>query len=140
LTCSTGGENAVLSVCQRCRALVFEPHTCVDGKLTLLSWPSGAFEQWFGDFVARDENQLDPTLVTVLGVAELEERARRGDFGTVFRERWLRYQRARARQQIIAALRDGVQKLRQSGSDVDIGFDARSARLSWRSTSCSVKP
>src|SRR5262245_60514589 len=104
-----------MSVCQPCRALVFEPHACVAGKLTLLSWPPKTLEQSFGDFVVRDENRLDQTLVAVLGVGELEERARRGDFGAAFRRRWLNYQRTRARREIIDALRNGVQKLRQTG-------------------------
>jgi hypothetical protein len=128
------GKEAVISACRCYPTLVLEPHGCRT-TLALLRWLPPSSAEIFRDFVAVADNRLDPGLVAALGVDELQKRARRGDFGPSFRRRWLHFHGRRTRHEIIVALRNGVQDLRRSGKDLDILFDNRCARVTWRTRS-----
>lgn len=134
------GKEIVVSVCASCAVLAVGAHDCGTLQRDLLHWPTGQSEVWFADFLAQVDNRLEPTLLGQLGAVELEERTRRGAFGAAYRRRWLRYHNARAQQQIVSALGDGVRALRAAGGDFDLVFAAGSARIIWRDEGGGLKP
>jgi hypothetical protein len=126
------GREATASICLECRGLVVGPHACGGRAMRLLSWPAGSQATWFGSFLAEPGNDLGHDVAAVLGNAELERRARRGDFGVHFRRRWLRYRNDTANREITRSLRAGVEALRRTGSDLDVRFDAEYAHFTWK--------
>ena len=128
---AASGQEVTAILCLRCAALVVSPHHCAGAVLPLLHWPSGLDGEWFDDFLKRPDNRLDAGLRAALGTDELESRARRGDFGSQFRRRWLQYRSERAHLQMTQGLRAGIQQARKTGIDVDVTFDGRHARFTW---------
>jgi hypothetical protein len=125
------GQEVKASLCLRCRDLILAPHPCAGPVIAMLDWPADLSDQWFGKFLEEPGNALEASLRSRFNDAELEARARRGDFGEQFRRRWLRHRGDRTYLQMIQGLRAGIQRIRQSGADVDVCFDARGARFTW---------
>jgi len=138
LSFSAGGNEAVITACRTCSRLAVGPHSC-RSSVAISRWAPASADAIFRDFVELPDNRLEEDLVAALGTAELQCRTNRGDFGPAFRRRWGHYHRLRRRQEIIAALRCGVQQLRRAGKDLDVLFDAHHARVTWRPRSRRVK-
>ena len=126
-----GGRDAIAAACLSCRALVIHPHRCDGETRVLLHWPAGSEVAWFSEFLAQPGNQLDEDLVAALGSAELERRTRAGDFGVAFQRRWSRYRAEAMKGRLTWSLRAGIAQLRRAGVDLDVSFEADTARLTW---------
>ncbi len=125
------GEDTRVALCLHCRDLVRLPH-CEPHEQIALCHVSGDLEtRWFADFVQRPGNAIDAGLVAADGWPALVARTRRGDFGTAFLRRWLRYRSARLNDLATRQLRAGVESARQGGMNVDFFYDDRDAVFTW---------
>ncbi len=120
-----------LAICLDCRDLVDLPHPPAHRCAVTLDLPPQAELEWFTAFVAEDANALDPQLVAAAGWERLLARARAGDFGAVFRRRWLRYRSRCVAQLSTWDLRRATATSRAHGQDVDFYYDGTHAVCTW---------
>jgi hypothetical protein len=111
--------------------LVGEAHTEAHQPIALLRLPPDLHDRWFAEFVAQPSNRLDPALVATAGWVRLLARTQRGDFGTAYRRRWLRYRAQQVADLTTLQIRFGVDAARQQGIPVDFFFDGTHAVFVW---------
>lgn len=128
---AVGGRRVHVGLCLECRALVVGSHRCAGKSIDLLAWPASRQDDWFRAFLTEGRNRLSADVTARLSADELERRARRGDFGSSFGRRWLRYRNHAAEQDIVRSLRATIEELRAGGMDIDIAFTADDVCLSW---------
>lgn len=126
------GVDTNAAFCLSCEDLVVEPHPVPHRRLPLLHLSADQHTLWFAQFAALPTNQLDAALVEATGWAALIERSRRGDFGTAFQRRWLRYRAGRLGELTTWQLRAGIEEARRERHDLDFFFDATHAVFGWR--------
>jgi hypothetical protein len=125
------GHAGEIQLCLVCGVLVSEAHTETHQPITLLRLPPDLHDRWFAEFVAQASNRLDPMLVASAGWVRLLARTERGDFGTAYRRRWLRYRALRIADLTTRQIRSGVDAARQQGIPVDFFFDGTHAVFVW---------
>lgn len=123
----THGHAVEVQLCLVCSVLVGEAHPETHQPIVLLRLPPDLHDRWFAEFVAQPSNGLDPVLVATAGWVRLLARTQRGDFGTAYRRRWLRYRAQRVADLTTRQIRSGVDAARQQGIPVDFFFDGTHA-------------
>src|SRR5262249_24282585 len=90
---------ASVEVCLECHDLIMDMHPTDHQRIPLFRLSADQEIAWLREFAGQPRNPLDTALIAADGWPALAARARRGDFGTAFQRRWLRYRR-----QMIAGL------------------------------------
>ena len=116
-----------IGFCGSCRDLIVEPHPAAHRALLVLPIVADQEIAWFAEFTAQPGNGLDAALIAVDGWTQVMTRALRGDFGQVFRRRWLRHRAARIHDLATRAMRQGVELAHRSVVDIDFFYDETQA-------------
>ena len=122
---------AHIGLCLDCAQLTAVPHAPPHRQLSLFELDADLETRWFEQFAGRPGNALDMALIAANGWRELVTRTRRGDFGTTFLRRWLRYRAACVADLATRQIRMGVERARHSGMDVDFFYDGAQAVVTW---------
>jgi hypothetical protein len=129
------GHPGEIRLCLTCRGLVETAHPESHQSIALLRLPADLHDQWFAEFVTHPRNTLDPALVASDGWVRLLSRTQRGDFGTAFQRRWLRYRAQRVADLTTQHVRHGVQAARGQGVPIDFFHDDTHAIFAWKGPS-----
>ena len=134
------GHAGEIRLCLTCANLADDSHPEAHQPITLLSFPPDLHDRWFAEFVAQPGNGLDPALVAIDGWLRLLARTQRGDFGTAFRRRWLRYRAQRIADLTTRHIRHGVEAARAQGVPIDFFHDGTHAVFVWERASKDAAP
>ena len=124
-----------IRLCLTCRELVATAHPESHQSIALLRLPADLHDRWFAEFLTQPRNALDPTLVASDGWVRLLARTQRGDFGTAFQRRWLRYRAQRVADLTTQHVRHGVEAARRHGVPIDFFHDGTHAIFAWKGSS-----
>jgi hypothetical protein len=134
------GHPGEILLCLTCAVLVSEPHPPAHQLVPLLNLPPDLHDRWFAEFLAQPGNTLDPVLVATDGWVRLLARTQRGDFGTIFLRRWLRYRAQRLADLTTHQIRTGIEALRRQGIPIDFFHDGTHAVFVWEETTGDNTP
>jgi hypothetical protein len=119
-------------LCLTCRELVATPHPEAHQSIRLLRLPADLHDRWFAEFLTQPGNALDAKVVASDGWARLLARTQRGDFGSAFQRRWLRYRARRVAEIATQDVRHGVEAARRHGVPIDFFHDGTHAIFAWK--------
>ena len=124
-------EPAHISLCATCNDVVVDHPAAPHAIVPFLHIPHDQALQWFAEFVAGSGNRLDPQLLDREGLEHLVTRTQRGDFGSAFYRRWLRYRSRCLANLTTHQLRLGVEAARRHGNRINFYFDDAHAHFAW---------
>ncbi|MFQ5668126.1 MAG: hypothetical protein ACE5I7_17060 [Candidatus Binatia bacterium] len=127
-------QETKVALCWTCRDLVTGPHPALHHACCVLELAPAQEAAWFAQFVKEPANALDPVLTAKESWADLQARARRGDFGSTFHHRWQRYRRRMIADISTRQLRIGVKNARRQDPDLDFFYDGQRVVLRWGRT------
>ncbi len=128
------GHAGAIGLCLGCAELISEPCTDPHQAIPLLHLRPDLHDRWFAAFVAQPGNALESTLIETEGWVRLLARTQRGDFGTTFQRRWLRYRAQRLSDLTTREIRHGVETARRQGLPIDFFHDGTHAVFVWTGT------
>ena len=121
-----------VQLCLLCGDLTFGEHTPAHHPFPLLRPVPDQATVWFAEFVAQPRNALDTALVEQAGWVNLIARTHRGDFGTPFQRRWLRYRARMLADLATRQMRAGMELARRQRPDVDFFYTGTHAVFEWQ--------
>jgi hypothetical protein len=126
------GQAIRLQLCLQCRDLVLGDHLPSHERLALLLCPADRPTVWFAEFESLPPNVLEADLVETDGWAKLIARTQRGEFGTAFQRRWLRFRARKLAELATRHLRIGAELARRQRPDLDFFYSDTHATFEWQ--------
>ncbi len=129
--CVSAGRPFCVELCLQCGELRFEPHAAGHRVVVLLRGEPDVPAKWFAEFAQQPRNVLAAALVACDGWNALLARTRRGEFGSAFQRRWLRYRGRRLADLSTRGIWSGVAEARSQRSDLDCFYTATQLVVEW---------